>query len=72
MKVEEDDVKLVVAQTGCSEEKARDALKAENGDLINASESESESVWNEQGVGKWDGGSGSGLWSWVALGLQTP
>jgi len=39
VKVEEDDVKLVVAQTGCSEEKAREALKAENGDLINASES---------------------------------
>ena len=39
VKVEEDDVKLVVAQTGCTEEKAREALKAENGDLINASES---------------------------------
>ena len=38
IKVEEEDVKLVVAQTGCSEEKAREALKAENGDLINASE----------------------------------
>lgn len=38
-KVEEDDVKLVVAQTGCTEEKAREALKEENGDLINASES---------------------------------
>jgi len=38
VKVEEDDVKLVVAQTGCTEEKAREALKAENGDLINASE----------------------------------
>jgi hypothetical protein len=37
-KVEEDDVKLVVAQTGCTEEKAREALKEENGDLINASE----------------------------------
>jgi nascent polypeptide-associated complex subunit alpha len=37
-KVDDDDVKLVVAQTGCSEEKAREALKAENGDLINASE----------------------------------
>lgn len=29
----------MVAQTGCTEEKAREALKAENGDLINASES---------------------------------
>lgn len=37
-KVEEDDVKLVVAQTGCTEEKAREALKEEKGDLINASE----------------------------------
>ncbi|KAK1923386.1 NAC domain-containing protein [Papiliotrema laurentii] len=36
IKVEEDDVKLVVAQTGCTGEKAREALKAENGDLINA------------------------------------
>lgn len=36
--VSEDDVKLVVAQTGCTEEKAREALKEENGDLINASE----------------------------------
>ncbi|GFZ49873.1 Nascent polypeptide-associated complex subunit alpha [Saitozyma sp. JCM 24511] len=34
--VSEDDVKLVMAQTDCSEEKAREALKAENGDLINA------------------------------------
>lgn len=38
-KVEEEDVKLVVAQTGCTPEKAREALEAENGDLINASES---------------------------------
>lgn len=38
VKVEEDDVKLVVAQTGCTEEKAREALKEEKGDLINASE----------------------------------
>lgn len=38
-KVEEDDVKLVVAQTGCTEEKAREALREEKGDLINASES---------------------------------
>jgi hypothetical protein len=38
-KVDEEDVKLVVAQTGCSEEKAREALKEEKGDLINASES---------------------------------
>ncbi len=38
--VDDDDVKLVVAQTGCTEEKAREALKAENGDLINASELE--------------------------------
>lgn len=37
-KVEDEDVKLVVAQTGCTEEKAREALTAENGDLINASE----------------------------------
>lgn len=36
--MDEDDVKLVVAQTGCSEDKARAALQAENGDLINASE----------------------------------
>ncbi|GMK56571.1 hypothetical protein CspeluHIS016_0304110 [Cutaneotrichosporon spelunceum] len=35
-KVEEEDVKLVVAQTGCTPEKAREALEAENGDLINA------------------------------------
>ncbi|RSH81008.1 GAL4 enhancer protein [Apiotrichum porosum] len=35
-KVEDEDVKLVVAQTGCTEEKAREALTAENGDLINA------------------------------------
>ncbi|WVR07911.1 hypothetical protein IAU60_004954 [Kwoniella sp. DSM 27419] len=34
--VSDDDVKLVVAQTGCSEEKAKEALKAEKGDLINA------------------------------------
>ncbi len=39
VKVDDDDVKLVVAQTGCTEEKAREALKAEKGDLINASES---------------------------------
>lgn len=39
VKVDDDDVKLVVAQTGCTEEKAREALKAENGDLINASKS---------------------------------
>lgn len=38
-KVEEEDVKLVVAQTGCTPEKAREALEAEKGDLINASES---------------------------------
>lgn len=31
-------MKLVVAQTGCTEEKAREALKEEKGDLINASE----------------------------------
>lgn len=37
-KVEDEDVKLVVAQTGCTEEAARSALEAENGDLINASE----------------------------------
>jgi len=37
--VQDEDVKLVVAQTGCTEEAAREALKAENGDLINASES---------------------------------
>jgi nascent polypeptide-associated complex subunit alpha len=35
-KVEEEDVKLVVAQTGCTPEKAREALEAEKGDLINA------------------------------------
>ncbi|EKC99365.1 gal4 DNA-binding enhancer protein 2 [Trichosporon asahii var. asahii CBS 8904] len=35
-KVGEDDVKLVMAQTGCTEEKAKEALAAENGDLINA------------------------------------
>jgi hypothetical protein len=28
----------VVAQTGCTEEKAREALEAQKGDLINASE----------------------------------
>ncbi|EIW71348.1 hypothetical protein TREMEDRAFT_28397 [Tremella mesenterica DSM 1558] len=38
VKVDEDDVSLVVAQTGCTPEKAREALKAEGGDLINASE----------------------------------
>jgi NACalpha-BTF3-like transcription factor len=38
VKIDEEDVKLVVAQTGCTEEKAKEALKAENGDLINASE----------------------------------
>ncbi|KAL7419311.1 hypothetical protein Q5752_006149 [Cryptotrichosporon argae] len=32
----DEDVKLVVAQTGCTEDAAREALKAENGDLINA------------------------------------
>lgn len=37
--VSEEDVNLIVAQTGCTEEKAREALAAENGDLINASES---------------------------------
>ncbi|KAK4689875.1 nascent polypeptide-associated complex subunit alpha, partial [Tremellales sp. Uapishka_1] len=37
-KVDDEDVKLVVAQTGCTEEKAREALKEEKGDLINASE----------------------------------
>ncbi|ORY34575.1 NAC domain-domain-containing protein [Naematelia encephala] len=36
VKIDDDDVKLIVAQTGCTEEKAREALKAENGDLINA------------------------------------
>lgn len=35
----EDEVNLVVAQTGKSEAEARAALKAENGDLVNASES---------------------------------
>jgi hypothetical protein len=37
-KIDEEDVKLVVAQTGCTEEKAREALEAQKGDLINASE----------------------------------
>lgn len=37
--VSEDDIKLVMAQTDCSREKAEEALKAEKGDLINASES---------------------------------
>ncbi|KAK8849804.1 nascent polypeptide-associated complex subunit alpha [Kwoniella newhampshirensis] len=36
VKISEEDVNLVVAQTGCTEDKAREALKAENGDLINA------------------------------------
>ncbi|WWD20435.1 nascent polypeptide-associated complex subunit alpha [Kwoniella shandongensis] len=36
VKISEEDVNLVVAQTGVSEDKAREALKAENGDLINA------------------------------------
>ncbi|WOO82142.1 Nascent polypeptide-associated complex subunit alpha [Vanrija pseudolonga] len=31
----EEDIKLVVAQTGCTEEAARAALEAENGDIIN-------------------------------------
>lgn len=35
--VDEDEVKLVVAQTGCTEDEARTALKEESGDLINAS-----------------------------------
>ncbi|WVW87099.1 hypothetical protein I302_109156 [Kwoniella bestiolae CBS 10118] len=38
VKISEEDVNLVVAQTGCTEEKAKEALKAEKGDLINASE----------------------------------
>ena len=38
VKIDEDDVQLVIAQTGKSEEEAREALKAEGGDLINASE----------------------------------
>ncbi len=37
VKIDDDDVKLIVAQTGCTEEKAREALKEEKGDLINAS-----------------------------------
>ncbi|WWC92633.1 uncharacterized protein L201_007592 [Kwoniella dendrophila CBS 6074] len=37
VKITEEDVNLVVAQTGCTEEKARAALKEEKGDLINAS-----------------------------------
>jgi len=36
VKLDEDEVKLIVAQTEVSEEKARAALKAANGDLINA------------------------------------
>nr|XP_018260089.1 nascent polypeptide-associated complex subunit alpha [Kwoniella dejecticola CBS 10117]OBR82247.1 nascent polypeptide-associated complex subunit alpha [Kwoniella dejecticola CBS 10117] len=36
VKISDEDVNLVVAQTGCTEEKAREALKAEKGDLINA------------------------------------
>ncbi|WRT69864.1 uncharacterized protein IL334_006855 [Kwoniella shivajii] len=36
VKISDDDVNLVVAQTGCTEDKAREALKAEKGDLINA------------------------------------
>lgn len=43
-KVGEDDVKLVMAQTGCTEEKAKEALEAENGDLINASECQQQIV----------------------------
>ncbi|OCF73372.1 nascent polypeptide-associated complex subunit alpha [Kwoniella mangroviensis CBS 8886] len=39
VKISDEDVNLVVAQTGCTEEKAKEALKAEKGDLINASES---------------------------------
>ncbi|WVQ95872.1 nascent polypeptide-associated complex subunit alpha [Kwoniella sp. CBS 9459] len=38
VKISDEDVNLVVAQTGCTEDKAREALKAEKGDLINASE----------------------------------
>ncbi|WWD04426.1 hypothetical protein V865_002495 [Kwoniella europaea PYCC6329] len=36
VKISDEDVNLVVAQTGCTEEKAKEALKAEKGDLINA------------------------------------
>jgi hypothetical protein len=55
--VSEDDVKLVMAQTDCSEEKAREALKAENGDLINASESARRSAARRVNGG---GGGGDG------------
>lgn len=42
--IKEEDVGLVVAQTGCTPEKAREALEAEKGDLINASASSSHHV----------------------------
>jgi NACalpha-BTF3-like transcription factor len=38
VKIDPKDVKLLREQTGCSEEKAVEALKAADGDLINASE----------------------------------
>ncbi len=38
VKIDDKDVKLLREQTGCSEEKAIEALKANDGDLINASE----------------------------------
>ncbi|WVQ84794.1 nascent polypeptide-associated complex subunit alpha [Cryptococcus sp. DSM 104549] len=37
-KVNDEEVQLIVAQTGVSEDKAREALISEKGDLINASE----------------------------------
>lgn len=36
--IDNEDVKLVVAQTGCDEEAAKKALVEAKGDLINASE----------------------------------
>ena len=67
IKVEEDDVKLVVAQTGCTEEKAREALKAENGDLINASEWGSWAVAPSRAASRRPKGRGGRLKSGVTL-----
>ena len=36
VEISEEDVKVVVEQTGCSEEKAKEALKATNGDIAEA------------------------------------
>lgn len=65
--VTDEDVQLLIAQTGCTEEKAREALKEENGDLINASEFSCCVVGG--GVG-WEGSGTSEDWAAGKYGIS--